>query len=100
MDIVHDKQEKRFYTIVDNQEYSLEYNTIEYNLWEFNCSYISNIVTNLKKRDIQEAIIEYAINYMEKNDIKIFESGTCFQVRDFLKKKKDFEFLVKFVINT
>jgi hypothetical protein len=100
MQIIHDKQEKRFYSIVDNQEYSLEYNIIQDNLWEFNCSYISNIVTNLKKRDIREAIIEYAIDYMEKNNVKIFESGTCFQVRDYLKKKKDLEFLVKFVINT
>jgi hypothetical protein len=98
MDIRHDKEECRFYTILDGSEYSLEYQKLQDNLWVFNCSFISNIVTNLKKRDIREAIIEYAINYMEKNDIRIMDSGTCFQVRDYLETKKDLDFLVKFVI--
>jgi hypothetical protein len=97
MDIIHDKTEKRFYTILDGIEYNLEYNILKADLWEFNCSYISNIVTNLKKRDIRDAIIEYAIDYMENNNIKIMESGTCFQVRKYLEKKKDFDFLFKFV---
>jgi predicted GNAT family acetyltransferase len=100
MDIFHNKEDRRFYTIIDDKEYSLEYNIIENNLWEFNCSYISSIVTNLKKRDIREALIEYAIDYMERNDIKIMDSGTCFQGRDYLEKKKDLEFLVRFVIRS
>jgi hypothetical protein len=100
MKVFHDITENRFYTILDGQEYSLEYNVINHDLWEFNCTYISSIVTNLKKRDIRDGLIEYAINYMEANNIKIMDSGSCFQVRDYLTNKKDLEFLVKFVIRS
>jgi predicted GNAT family acetyltransferase len=99
MEIQHDIRQKKFYTVdKDNNEYSVEYNEIKPDLWEFHCPYISNIVTNLKKRDISEAIIEYALYYMARNDIKIFESGSCFHVKDFLDKKRDLQFLIKYVV--
>lgn len=98
MDIQHDSKEKKFYTILDGKEYSLEYNIVSDNLWEFQCSYVPNIVTNLKYRDIQEYLIEHALDYMSKNQIQLFESGSCYHVKDFLDRKRDLQFLIKYVV--
>jgi hypothetical protein len=98
MDIRHDVRQKRFYTVIDEKEYSLEYNEVEGRLWEFHCPYIANIVTNLKLRDVQEYLIEHALNYMARHQIQLFESGSCYHVKDFLDKKRDLQFLVKYVV--
>ncbi|HEY8402562.1 MAG TPA: hypothetical protein VIK89_14940 [Cytophagaceae bacterium] len=98
MEIRHDKEERRFYAIYDDKEYSLEYNEVKDNLWEFMCPYIPSIVTNLKEIEIREKLIETAINYMEKHNIQVLDSGSCFHVRDFLDARKDLGFLIKYII--
>lgn len=98
MDIQHDRRQRKFYTLIDDKEYSLEYNELEPTLWEFHCPYIPSIVTNLKQRDIQEELIEYALHYMSRNDIRLFESGSCYHVKDFLDRKRDLQFLIKYVV--
>lgn len=98
MEILHDKRAKKFYTTIDGREYSLEYNEISSSLWEFHCPYIPNIVTNLKHRDIQEDLIEFALAHMAQHQIQLFESGTCYHVKDFLDRKSDLQFLVKYVV--
>lgn len=98
MEVWHDQEEKRFYTIVDDKEYSLEYTIAGENLWEFVCPYIPHIITNLKQLEIKDKLIEHAVGYMEKHNISIMDSGSCFQVRDYLDKRKDIGFLIKYVI--
>lgn len=98
MDIQHDVRQRKFYTLLDDREFSLEYNDVEPYLWEFHCPYIPSIVTNLKQKEIQEQLIDYALNYMLRNKIQLFESGSCFHVKDFLDKKRDLQFLIKYVV--
>lgn len=98
MDIQHDVRQRKFYTFHDHNEHSLEYNEVEPYLWEFHCPYIPSIVTNLKQMEIQKEIINYALNYMLRNKIQLFESGSCFQVKDFLDEKRDLQFLIKYVV--
>jgi hypothetical protein len=97
MDIQHDKRQRKFFTLIRDAEYSLEYNEVEDSLWEFHCSFISNMSPNIKEREIRDKLIEYALYYMTRNNIKMFESGCCNQVREFLDKKKNFEYLIKFM---
>lgn len=96
MDIEHNLKQQRFSTIYNGREYSLEYNVVERSLWEFHCSYIPNIVTNIKLHEIQDRLIEYALRYMARNNIRILENGSCYHVKDYLDKAKDLQFLLKY----
>ncbi|GAL85688.1 hypothetical protein MYP_2917 [Sporocytophaga myxococcoides] len=98
MNILHDSIERKFYTFIDDKEYFLEYNVVNDDLWEFTCNYISRIITNLKEINVRESIIEHALNYMKNNNIKLFESGSCFDVRDFIDRKKEIDYLLNYVI--
>lgn len=95
MDIQHDARQQKFYVILDEEEYSLEYNNIDGRLWEFHCSFMFNEVTNLKEMNIRDRLIDYALHYMSRNNIQLLESGSCHQVKDYLNKRKEMEFLVK-----
>lgn len=95
MDIDHNLKQQRFSAIYNGREYSLEYNVVEPGLWEFHCPYVPNIVTNLKVREIQDEIIEYALRYMARNNIRILENGSCFHVKDYLDHKKDLQYLIR-----
>jgi len=98
MNILHDSIERKFYTFIDDKEYFLEYNVVNDDLWEFTCNYISRIITNLKEINVRESIIEHALEYMKINNIKLFESGSCFDVRDFIDRKKEIDYLLNYVI--
>ncbi len=98
MNILHDNIERKFYTFIDDKEYFLEYNVVNDDLWEFTCNYISRIITNLKEINVRESIIEHALDYMKNNNIKLFESGSCFDVRDFIDRKKEIDYLLNYVI--
>ncbi|MCR6640199.1 MAG: hypothetical protein NVV82_14720 [Sporocytophaga sp.] len=98
MNILHDSVERKFYTFIDDKEYFLEYNVVNDDLWEFTCNYISRIITNLKEINVRESIIEHALDYMKNNNIKLFESGSCFDVRDFIDRKKEIDYLLNYVI--
>ncbi len=98
MNILHDSVERKFYTFIDDKEYFLEYNVVNDDLWEFTCNYISRIITNLKEINVRESIIEHALVYMKNNNIKLFESGSCFDVRDFIDRKKEIDYLLNYVI--
>ncbi|MBO9702079.1 MAG: hypothetical protein J7604_17860 [Sporocytophaga sp.] len=98
MNILHDSIERKFYTFIDDKEYFLEYNVVNDDLWEFTCNYISRIITNLKEINVRESIIEHALDYMKNNNIKLFESGSCFDVRDFIDRKKEIDYLLNYVI--
>jgi hypothetical protein len=95
MDIQHDPRQQKFYTIIDETEYSLEYNDLETHLWEFHCAFMLNEITYIKERDIRDKLIEYALYYMKRNNIKLLESGSCHQVKDYLHKKREMEYLVR-----
>ena len=100
MDITYNAQEKRFFAVEDGYEYNLEYNEVEKNVWQFNCSFLSRIITNIKELNIRERIIAFAIDFMEKNNIKLMDSGTCFDVTDYVKKQNNIRFLMDYVIKT
>jgi hypothetical protein len=95
MNIEHDVRQMKFYTILDGKEYSLEYNVVEKNLWEFHCPFFLNEIDKIRERDIKEELIEYALRFMARNNILILESGSCHQVKDYLDRKKDLQFLLK-----
>jgi hypothetical protein len=97
MDIQHDRRQRKFFILIGDMEYSLEYNEINESLWEFHCNFISNIGPNIKEREIRDKLIEYAIYYMTRNNVQMFESGCCNQVKEFLDKKKDFQYLIKYM---
>lgn len=94
MNIQHDVRQSKFFTFVEGKEYSLEYNVLERDLWEFHCPFISNIVTNIKERDTREMLIEYALYYMDRNNIRLLESGTCHSVNDYILDREKFKHLV------
>ena len=98
MDINYDAQEKRFFTVQDGYEYNLEYNEVEKNVWQFSCSFLSRIVTNIRELYIRERIIAFAVEFMEKNNIKLLDSGTCYDVSDYVKRQNNLKFLMNYVI--
>ena len=95
MDIQHDIRQKKFYTTKNEREFSLEYNEVEDNLWEFHCAYNSGLSAKDKEVIIQNNLIEYALRYMERNKIQILENGSCYSVKDYIESQKDLKNLVK-----
>lgn len=93
MDVQHDIRQRKFYTVSKNTEYSLEYNELDSDLWEFHCSYVPE---GKKEHIVEEKLIEYAVYYMRRNRINVFESGSCHHVKDFLDKKSDLKHLIKY----
>ncbi len=84
----------KFSTLVKGVEYSLEYNELSTDLWEFHCPYTANSRDGKKEREIREKLIEYALFYMARNRIKILESGSCMSVREYLAGRKELQHLV------
>lgn len=97
MDIAHDIRQRKFYAFVKNKEYSLEYNELEPKLWEFHCPVISHIRDESMENSIEENLIEYALHYMSRNNIRLFESGSCHHVTDYLSRKRNLQYLIKYV---
>jgi hypothetical protein len=95
MDIQHDARQQKFYTILEDREYSLEYNDVEPKLWEFHCSFMLNEITHLKEMEIRDKLIEYALYFMKRNNISLLESGSCHQVKDFMQRKREMEYLIR-----
>jgi hypothetical protein len=93
MDIQHDVRQGKFFTIIHSEEYSLEYNEVDNHLWEFHCPLMPPGNPNAKK--IMNSLIEYGLFYIKRNNIRLLENGSCEQVRDFLKEKRELEYLVK-----
>lgn len=91
MDIQHDVRQRKFYSIVKGTEYSLEYNEVEMELWEFHCPYLPN---NKIESAALDKITEYALYYMRRNNIQLLELGSCKYVSDFMARKNELRSLV------
>lgn len=93
MDVEHDVRQQKFYAVQKGVEYSLEYNVIEPGLWEFHCPYIPE---GKKAMEIQDFIIEYALFFIRRNKIKLYNEGNCEYFSDFANRKKEFhDFLLR-----
>ncbi|WMJ73905.1 hypothetical protein RCC89_12135 [Cytophagaceae bacterium ABcell3] len=88
MDIQHDVRQGKFYAIVKGTEYSLEYNDLEPNLWEFHCPFLTG---SQREQEALDKIIEYAMYYMKRKGIRLCEVGSCSRVKDYLERKKELQ---------
>jgi hypothetical protein len=89
MDIQHDRRQGKFFTMMYGEEYSLEYNEVDKNLWEFHCPVLR--YDDQEAKAINDSLIEYGLFYLKRNNIKLLENGSCMQVREFLDNKKELE---------
>ena len=87
MEFIHDKENKRFYTINDDMESELTY-TIdeEAKVLDFNHTYVPN---ELRGRGIAKELVEEGIRYAKEIGYKIIPS--CPYVLSFAKRYKEYK---------
>jgi len=90
LEIQHNKDKKRFFTIVEEREAYLNYEFSGENTLNFNHTYVP---FNLRGRSIAAQIVRYALEYARENNFKVIPS--CSYVRVYIDKNKQFSDLVE-----
>ncbi len=90
MEIKHDKENQRFYTIVEGREAYLQYLKIDSASLDYYKTYVPS---ELRGKGIAGEIVESALNYARENNLKIVP--TCSYVETFIERHPDFNDLVK-----
>jgi uncharacterized protein len=90
LEIQHDKERKRFFSIVEGREAYLTYASDEEKVLSFDHTYVP---FNLRGKSIAAKIVEYALNYVRENNFKVIPA--CSYVRTFIERNKQFSDLVE-----
>lgn len=88
MDIVHDERAQKFFVDMAGKQCALNYKELSNKLWNF----VSTTIPENIPPGIMEKMVEFAINFVKRNNIKILVN--CSDVQDFLVKHKDLKDLV------
>ncbi|MHB1686381.1 MAG: GNAT family N-acetyltransferase [Ignavibacteriaceae bacterium] len=90
MEIIHDKDNQRFYVIVDGRESYLQYLKVEEKVLNYYKTYVPN---ELRGKGIAGKIVEAALNFARENDYKIIPS--CSYVDTFIERHQNYNDLVE-----
>lgn len=90
MEIKHDKDNQRFFSIVDGRESYLQYLKIDSSTLDYYKTYVPN---ELRGKGIAGKIVESALNYALQNNLNIIPS--CSYVDTFIERHPDYNKIVK-----
>ena len=88
MEIIHDKQNQKFYVIMDDLESHLEYVKMN-DVLDLNHTYVPY---QLRGKGIASKLVEAALEYARLNGIKIIPS--CSYVEVYLQRHPEYEDLL------
>lgn len=90
LEIKHDKNNQRFFSIVDGRESYLQYLKIDDSTLDYYKTYVPN---ELRGKGIAGKIVESALNYALQNNLIIIPS--CSYVDTFIERHPDYNKIVK-----
>jgi predicted GNAT family acetyltransferase len=82
--IKHDTKSQKFYTIIGGKECSLKYEKINDQLFNFKMMFVPK---NLRAQGIASRIMEFSLNYVRKNMIKV--KASCSFVESYMYNHKE-----------
>lgn len=88
-EVTHDSEKQKFFVIIENQEANLLYNTKENGVIDIYATYTPK---KLQGRGIAKAIVEFALNYADKEHLKIIPS--CSYVSAYISKNPKYSHLL------
>jgi uncharacterized protein len=83
--ITNNEEEKKFYIRLDGKEAYLTYDLKEGNIMDIKHTYVPK---ELRNQDIGAAIVKEALEYAEKNNLKVIP--TCRFTAKFIKRNKEY----------
>ncbi len=90
MEIKHDKDNQRFFSIVEGRESYLQYLKVDSATLDYYKTYVPN---ELRGKGIAGKIVETALNYARENNLMIIPS--CSYVETFIEHHPDYDKMVK-----
>jgi uncharacterized protein len=84
--IKHDGKYNKFFTEVAGKESNLTYEKIADNIWDYKLMFVPK---NLREQGIAGKVVEYALNFARKNNIKI--KATCSFVNGYIEAHPEFK---------
>lgn len=87
--IKHDSKYNKFFTEVAGKESNLTYEKISDNIWDYKLMFVPK---NLRGQGIAGRVVEFALNFAKKNNIKI--KATCTYVHSFIESHPEYKELV------
>lgn len=90
MEIKHDKDNQRFFALVEGREAYLQYLKIDLTTLDYYKTYVPY---ELRGKGIAGKIVESALNYARENNLKIVP--TCSYVETFIERHPVYNDLVK-----
>lgn len=89
LQIEHDKEQHKFYAIVDGKESVLHYSTPSKTTLDYYSTFVPN---ELRGQKIAEQIVIFALEYAKKNNYKVIPS--CPYVKKLLERHKEYQNLI------
>jgi uncharacterized protein len=90
LEIQHDKERKKFFTLIDGREAYLTYRNNGDNILIFDHTYVP---FNLRGQNIAGKIVKFALDYAKENNFKIIPA--CSYVHAYIDKNQQFNDLVE-----
>ena len=87
--IKHDSKYNKFFTEVSGKESNLSYEKITDNIWDYKVMFVPR---NLRGQGIAGKVVEYALNFAKKNNIRV--KATCTFVNEYIETHPEFKFLL------
>ncbi|HVO75412.1 MAG TPA: GNAT family N-acetyltransferase [Ignavibacteriaceae bacterium] len=89
IDIKHDEEKKKFFSIVDGKEARLEYEIIDDKTIEFPFTYVPQ---SLRGKGIAAKLVEYGLEYARSKNLSVIAS--CSYVENFIQRNQKYKNLV------
>ena len=89
IEIKHDEDKGKFFSVVDGKEARLEYEKIDDKTIEFPYTYVP---PSLRGKGIGAKLVEYGLNYARRNKLSVIPS--CSYVENFIHRNQKYKDLV------
>ncbi len=90
LEIIHDRDEQKFFTVVNGKESHLTYSLWENGVINFNHTYVPN---ELRGQGIAAQIVKTGLDYAKENNLKIIPS--CSYVDAYFRRHKEYQDLLR-----
>ena len=89
-EVIHNKENKKFYCMIDGLESLMEYENSENNTLVFYHTYVPPL---LRGKGIAEVLVKNAADFALNNGFKV--NPTCSYTQSFFTRHKEYEILLK-----
>lgn len=86
VEIKHDEEKKKFFSIVDGKEARLEYEMIDDKTIEFPFTYVPQ---SLRGKGIAAKLVEYGLDYATSRNLSVIAS--CSYVENFIRRNQKYK---------